>query len=1530
MWFSRRPTWTNRKSKGTTRRGCFIPFLERLEDFTLLSASIPLSPSAWTPLGPAPISGEGQTFTGRISAIATDSTNGNIIYVGAASGGVWKTTNGGQTWFPLTDSQATLNVGAIALAPSNHNIIYVGTGEANFADGYTGSGSGVLKSTDGGNSWTLLGQSSFAGRSISAVVVNPTNPNTVFLTVAEGPGQNGIFRSLDGGSTWTNVALPGASMTALVMDPTNSQILYAAAGWFQGNSFNGVYRSTDGGTTWSFAGNFPRNSGSSNHVGRISLTIATSAPGTLYAAIADPSNGQQVYQVMRTTNGNTPNPANISWVSVGNAATFQGDQLFHGQGEYGNVIIVDPFNANTVFVAGYKVWKSTNGGGSWTKDPNTPLKIHDDQHAFAFLLPNDPTNHKLLVGTDGGIYRLDNPGNFTFSNLNGTGLQITQFYHVALDPTTADIAYGASQDNGVEKFNNSRTWTEEQCCDGLNVAVSATNHNRVYANQNGTFLRSDNAGSSYFGEATPNGARNDLYSLDPSNGDRILMGGNAVYESTNAGASWTARNGTGWPANASVEAIAVAPTSPNMIYVIAFANGSTGTYVTTNDGQSWAHFNSPGNDGDFWSTGLQVDPLNNQVAYALNHSAGRVYRTTNGGQTWANITGNLPTETSFSLAVKSNGPADADKVLYVGNDTGVYATYNMGMSWSRLSTGLPNAHVTHVEVRPSLNVLAAGTYGRGLWELQVGVKAFVQNGTLVVQGDDGPNIITLETVYIPPLGFTTEVWEGNSVTPLYRLVALIPISSFNRIEVDGLGGNDTTNVEDTIGGKPVTVNLGNGTDTVNISPSAHNLDSIGTVTVDGGQGIDTLNVYDQSSRSNNTYSLNNGHDVIVRSGSGGTATINYSLINSVNLNGGSGANRYDVFNTSVFNPGTVVSTGNGNDIVNIDATTGDLTVNLGTGRNTVNVSPAANNLDMIHGNVTVHGGDRVFNTLQIWDNNNSTGRTYTMTASTVTRGGSAVITYAFNSDINSVDSVIVNGGSGANIFEVQDTNQHVATTINDGSSADVVNVRKTSFTLLTTAALTVNGSFVDFLNSDVVNVGNAGSFQNIQGSVAITDGRFATTRLNVDDSADTVGRDAFVQINGNSTGTIGNLTGLNAVITFPQFSLAALTIKGGGGANTFTVHNTGTGFPTMINTGNGNDTVNVWATTGDLTVNLGSGRDMVKLNSTVHTLNTIGTVTVNDPTGTSTVTADDSGFSGSETYVVTSSTLTIGRAAAFGLTYNGVGTLNVNGSQGGDTFDLSAGTSAAAVMLLGGNGSNSLIGSNAGNSWEVTGADTGVLSGSAYPSPVGFQQVGNLTAGSGGDYFLIDDQATLSGSLSGGGSDTLDYSPYSTTVLVDLQTGVATGVGGSVSGITTVLGGNGNGAQAYNLLIGNGGDMLIGGFGRSNILVAGGSASTLIGGDSNDLLIGGTTVYDTDPALTAWQQIAAYWAGTDGNADDYATRVATLMSGNGVPLLDATTVTGNGGGNIMNGNGALALIYSDGNDNITGFDPNSTIVPINP
>jgi hypothetical protein len=407
-----------------------------------------------------------------------------------------------------------------------------------------------------------------------------------------------------------------------------------------------------------------------------------------------------------------------------------------------------------------------------------------------------------------------------------------------------------------------------------------------------------------------------------------------------------------------------------------------------------------------------------------------------------------------------------------------------------------------------------------------------------------------------------------------------------------------------------------------------------------------------------------------------------------------------------------------------------------------------------------------------------------------------------------------------------------------------------------------------------------------------------------------------------------SLTGLPlGPINFGTGGVSVLTITAGNGNDTWTISGTPANQGTTLNTGGGVDTVNVRGTTFPLTINStsGSGADTITLGDAAGRLTGItAPVTVN-AAATDALVLDDQGFTAARTYTVSPTTVDWGGPA---VTYSGLGSLTVNGSAGGDTFDLSAGTSAtASVSLTGGGGANSLLGSGAGNSWALTGADTGTLSGAAYATPVSFTQVGSLTAGSGGDTFQFADGATLSGSLTGGGADTLDYSAYSTSVVVDLQTGQATGVGGSVSGIGTVYGGTGNGALgAYNLLIGNGGNVLNGGFGRRNLLVAGGGASTLNAGDQEDLLIGGTTLYDTEAGLVSWLQIASYWAGTDS----YATRVANLTGGSGVPLLDATTVAGNGGGNTLNGNGALALIYTDGLDNLSGFDPTSQTVAIAP
>jgi hypothetical protein len=403
----------------------------------------------------------------------------------------------------------------------------------------------------------------------------------------------------------------------------------------------------------------------------------------------------------------------------------------------------------------------------------------------------------------------------------------------------------------------------------------------------------------------------------------------------------------------------------------------------------------------------------------------------------------------------------------------------------------------------------------------------------------------------------------------------------------------------------------------------------------------------------------------------------------------------------------------------------------------------------------------------------------------------------------------------------------------------------------------------------------------------------------------TVNTSLALLVDPNNAANLEVMNGDSVLGEFSTGTFASIQVTGSNVDNTVAIDNTVAGVPITVNDGTGHDSITVGA--GNL--------DAIQ-----------GPITVSGGVGSSLV-LNDQTFTGSRTFNITDSTIAWGGPT---LTYAGLGSVTVEGGSGGNTFAVLATSAATPVTILGGGTSDTLIGSNAGNTFIVQGSNAGTLGGAAYASPVLFNQVGNLTAGSGGDTFQFTDGASLAGNIAGGGNDTLDFSDYDSSVIVDLQTGFATGVGGSVSGIGTVIGGSDK-TQApsgiYNLLIGKGGNTLIGGFRRPNILVAGASASTLIGNFlRDDLLIAGSTAYDTETGLSSWRQIAAFWAGSD----PFATRVAHLTSGTGVPLLDAGVVMGNGGGNTLVGEGELALLYTDGLDAITGFDIRSRQVTIAP
>ena len=754
--------------------------LESLEDRTLLSTSIPITSAQWQPIGPSPIlngiTPSGMPTSGPITAIAADPTDANKIFVTSPGGGIWRTTNGGINWSPLTDNQSTLFVGAITIAPSNSNTIYAATGDPNgtFAS-YTGQG--VLKSTDGGSTWTLQNANGkFVGKTISKIVVNPNNANVLYAAVA-GPGVNGvagntgIWRSTDGGLTWINTTASIStieSYTDLEMDKGSPTTLYAAIGTSGGAAANGVYKTTDGGATWNLLGG-----GVPNGVtdGRIALAASPLTPGTIFASIS--GSGQagsatigNLFRMMRSTDGGT------TWTDL----TANTPNYLNGQGFFSTSLAVDPLNPLVVYAGGYSntftggVIESLDGGNSWHDisigaDGNGPGTF---QFNFAF----DALGH-LLSGDASGIFRLDNripgpPSTVAWSDLNGD-LQITDFDSVALDPNNANIAYGGATFNGTLKFNDSAQWTTIQGSNGGVVLVDPNNPLNLFhtfsARQGAGFVqRSTDGGQSWVPISSGiniTGAAGDDASqffppmvLDPSNSQRLLLGTDRVYQTTNSGTLWAPISTpglNGWisPATAVINSIAVAQSAPNTIY----ATTSDGKlYVTNNGGTSWTNRSVPTVSDSL--TGLVVDPSNAQIAYVVRNGnsvgLGRVFKTLNGGANWTDITGNLPNLPTWSMAVDARVPGQP--LYFIGTDAGVWSSADQGVTWTQFRNGLPNAQVLSLQLNTTLNLLAAGTNGRGMFEikeinpLQVqpispanAVEGTALNNIPIATFTDGPN-----------------------------------------------------------------------------------------------------------------------------------------------------------------------------------------------------------------------------------------------------------------------------------------------------------------------------------------------------------------------------------------------------------------------------------------------------------------------------------------------------------------------------------------------------------------------------------------------------------------------------------------------------------------------------------------------------------------------------------------------------------------------------------------------------------------------
>ena len=738
--------------------------------------------AGWSALGPNPIvqisrTPDGGGFTamsGRIGALAIRPSNGQFI-LGAAQGGIWLYDAVTGTWSPKTDNLPSLAIGALAVAPSNDAIVYAGTGEGALSgDSYFGNG--ILKSTDGGATWTHVSGDYFEAVSISQLVVDPTNANHLYVAVLRGRGgarrttptdhsRFGIWESTNGGTSWQllkEAKLESNGATDIAIDPRNPRNLYAS---FWGDA---MYKSTDGGGHWTpIMNGLPAGANFAALPSRFSIAISHPAGkgAVLYAGFdwVDAAGTGHPARVFKSTNEGalwTMLPAGSGDDTV--------EDYCGGQCWYDNVIEVDPNNTNIVYAAGQfnygigsgGVFRSDDGGATWK---NLGWDQHPDFHALAFDITN-PAH--ILVGSDGGVwYSADRGGRpnasdpldaVTWQSLNGvvdrdtagvihrTDLQIAQFTSIATVPTVPTRFWGGTQDNGTpRKSIASDTWFDVDSGDGGQVLVDPTNANYVYGTYFGiTPYRFTNGGASFFSNQFIRQGinlrdRSDFYVpfvMNKMNPNQLFLGTYRLYRTDNAKAA--SAGAVHWTAISPDLTSGCPGTAPNgarncTISAIGVGGGQA-VYTGSLDGLVFLSTDAQTSATPTWTrvdsrlprrpvTQIAVDPSNYRIAYiayagfdaATPSRTGHIFKTTNGGNSWEDISQDLPDSPVNSIVLD---PAYTN-TLYVGTDVGPFVSYNTGEDWRSLGTGFPVVTIWQLDLDPSHRLMAAGTHGRGAFKI---------------------------------------------------------------------------------------------------------------------------------------------------------------------------------------------------------------------------------------------------------------------------------------------------------------------------------------------------------------------------------------------------------------------------------------------------------------------------------------------------------------------------------------------------------------------------------------------------------------------------------------------------------------------------------------------------------------------------------------------------------------------------------------------------------------------------------------------
>ncbi len=631
----------------------------------------------WSFIGPHIVPGGGGG-AGRINCITFDPTNSNIIWIGAACGGLWKSTDGGVTWSSNTDLLPSLSVSDIVIDPTNSQIMYLATGDKYGIywqyETWGHYSAGILKSTDGGLSWNTTGMTYVSSNVtvIQRLIIDPNNTNILFAAT-----NVGVFKTTNGGTSWNN--LRTGKYYDIEFNPGNDNIVYT------GDS-TGFLLSVNQGTTWNYVAGV-------TSTGRTSISVTPANPSAVYCW----SEGGNLYYSNNSATSFTartdPSSASTPY------------------GYYDMVLEVSPVNENILFAGGLSVAKSVDGGNTWTTVsdwsgwPNSNY-VHADNHAQKFL---PGSNNVIFSCNDGGIFKSTDQGT-TWSDLSN-GIDIKQYYRLGGSFLTPNLIYAGAQDNGTDRVTAMSSATQVYGADGQEALVDYTDDNTVFvSSQSGNFSKSTDGGVTFNGLSSYGCDWTSPLIMDPTNHDVMWMGSTDAMKSIDNGVTWT-NSSNGAFDGGCVYSLEVCHGNPNYVYAATFGH----IYRTTNGGNTWTNITASLPVSLAAITGITISDQNPDKAWVnfSGFSAGnKVYYTNDGGVTWTNYSGTLPNIPANCIEYQNA----TNDLLYLGTDFGVFYRDASMADWQPYNTGLPNVIVDELEINYGVSKLRAATYGRGLWE----------------------------------------------------------------------------------------------------------------------------------------------------------------------------------------------------------------------------------------------------------------------------------------------------------------------------------------------------------------------------------------------------------------------------------------------------------------------------------------------------------------------------------------------------------------------------------------------------------------------------------------------------------------------------------------------------------------------------------------------------------------------------------------------------------------------------------------------